>query len=44
MSEEEIKIGVFIWVCGTNIIGKIDVRKLSEVASTCDNVVIAREY
>lgn len=44
MPEDEIKIGVYVCHCGTNIIGKIDVAKVAEVAKTCSHVTLAREY
>ncbi|RLG49334.1 MAG: disulfide reductase, partial [Thermoproteota archaeon] len=40
-SGEELRIGVFICHCGTNIAGVIDVKKLAEYARTLPNVVFA---
>jgi heterodisulfide reductase subunit A len=37
--EEEPRIGVFICSCGTNIGGVVDVKAVTEYASTLDNVV-----
>ncbi len=41
---EEIRIGVFICHCGTNIAGPVDVVELREFASQLPSVVIARDY
>jgi len=43
MSDEEIRIGVFVCDCGTNIAGVINVPELVEYAMTLDNVVFADE-
>ncbi|MEM2104221.1 MAG: CoB--CoM heterodisulfide reductase iron-sulfur subunit A family protein [Candidatus Bathyarchaeia archaeon] len=41
---EEVRIGVYVCHCGTNIAGSVDVKKVAEYASMLPNVVIAREY
>ncbi len=43
MSEEEIRIGVFVCDCGTNIAGVVNVPELVEYAMTLENVVFADE-
>ncbi len=43
MTEKEIRIGVFICHCGTNIGGILDVPSLSEYARTLPNVVYAAD-
>ncbi len=40
----EIRIGVYVCHCGTNISQTVDVRAVTEYARTLPNVVIAREY
>jgi len=40
----EAKVGVYICHCGTNIAGTVDVKKVTEFASTLPNVVVARNY
>ncbi|MFX1503654.1 MAG: NAD(P)-binding protein, partial [Promethearchaeota archaeon] len=39
MSDEEIRIGVFICHCGTNIGGVLDITELTDYAKTLPNVV-----
>lgn len=41
---DEIRIGVYICHCGSNIAGTVDVAQVSQYASTLDSVVIARDY
>ena len=41
---EEVKIGVYVCDCGTNIAGKIDVPELVAFARTLPHVVVARQY
>ena len=43
MSEEEIRIGVFVCDCGTNIAGVVDVPEVTEYARGLKNVVLADE-
>lgn len=43
MSEEKIRIGVFVCDCGTNIAGVVNVPELVEYAMTLENVVFADE-
>ena len=43
MSEEEIRIGVFVCDCGTNIAGVVDVPEVTEYARGLENVVLADE-
>lgn len=40
----EVRIGVYVCHCGTNIAGTINVKKVAEYAAGLPNVVIAREY
>jgi heterodisulfide reductase subunit A len=40
----EVRVGVYICHCGTNIAGTVDVEAVSNYASTLDNVVVARHY
>lgn len=41
---EEIRIGVYICHCGTNISATVDVEKVQDYASNLPNVVVARDY
>jgi len=43
MSEEEIRIGVFVCHCGSNIGGLIDCKALAEYAKTLPNVVFTED-
>ncbi|MBT8368905.1 MAG: hydrogenase iron-sulfur subunit [Deltaproteobacteria bacterium] len=43
MHEEDIRIGVFVCDCGTNIAGVLNVPELVEYALTLENVVFADE-
>jgi heterodisulfide reductase subunit A2 len=40
----EIRIGVYICHCGSNIAGTVDVERVSDFASRLENVVVARHY
>jgi len=40
---DEIRIGVFVCDCGSNIAGYLDVKELAEYAKTLPNVVFVRE-
>ena len=40
---EEIRIGVFVCDCGSNIAGYLDVKSLAEYAKTLHNVVYVKE-
>ena len=44
MKEEQVKIGVYVCDCGTNIAGVINVPQLVEFAKGLKGVVVAREY
>ncbi len=41
MEKEEVRIGVYVCKCGSNIAGLLDVEALAEYASTLPNVVFA---
>jgi heterodisulfide reductase subunit A len=41
---EDLRIGVYVCHCGTNIAGTIDVENVAEYASRLPGVVIARNY
>ena len=43
MSNEEVRIGVFVCHCGTNIGGILDVPTLAEYAKTLPNVVFSQD-
>lgn len=43
-SNEDIRIGVYICHCGSNIAGTVDVKAVREYASNLPHVVIARDY
>jgi len=43
MSHEEVRIGVFVCHCGTNIGGILDVPTLAEYAKTLPNVVFSQD-
>jgi heterodisulfide reductase subunit A2 len=38
------KIGVYVCHCGSNIAGKVDVKKVAEFASKLPNVVVSKDY
>jgi heterodisulfide reductase subunit A len=40
----DVKIGVYVCDCGTNIAGTVDVPAVAKFAATLPNVVAAREY
>ncbi len=42
--EEEPRIGVYVYHCGVNIAGVVDVKEVAEFAKTLRNVVVARDY
>jgi len=42
--KKEIRIGVYICHCGTNIAGVIDVSRVADYASRLDNVAVSRHY
>jgi len=44
MTDEQIKIGVYVCECGINIGAVIDVAEVARYASTLPNVAVAREY
>lgn len=41
---DEVRTGVYICHCGSNIAGTVDVAELSQYAGTLDSVVVARDY
>ncbi|MDW8014260.1 MAG: CoB--CoM heterodisulfide reductase iron-sulfur subunit A family protein [Archaeoglobaceae archaeon] len=41
---EELRIGVYVCHCGTNIAGTVNVKDVVEFAKTLPNVVVAKEY
>jgi heterodisulfide reductase subunit A len=41
---EEVKIGVYVCHCGTNIAGTVDVEEVAKYAETLPHVVVARHY
>jgi len=43
VSEEEVRVGVFVCLCGANIGRVVDTPSVAEYASTLDNVVYAQE-
>lgn len=44
MTAGEVRTGVYICHCGTNIAGTIDVAEVSQYASHLDSVAVARDY
>ena len=44
MSEKEVRIGVYVCHCGTNIAGVVNPSALAEYAKTLPNVVVAKDY
>ncbi len=44
MNRTNIRTGVYICRCGTNIIAKVDVEAVSDFAFTQENVILARDY
>ncbi|MBM3748612.1 MAG: disulfide reductase, partial [Acidobacteria bacterium] len=40
----DVRIGVYVCHCGTNIAGIIDVKEVAEYAATLPGVVVSREY
>ncbi len=43
-NNEDVRIGVYVCHCGSNIAGVVDVEAVTEFAKTLPNVVIARNY
>ncbi len=41
---EEVRTGVYICHCGSNIAGTVDVSQVSQYADSLDSVVVARHY
>ena len=41
---EDLKIGVYVCHCGTNIAGTVDVEEVAKYAATLPNVVVSRHY
>jgi len=41
---EEVKIGVYVCHCGTNIAGTVDVEEVAKYAETLPHVVVSRHY
>ncbi|MDD2709885.1 MAG: CoB--CoM heterodisulfide reductase iron-sulfur subunit A family protein [Verrucomicrobiae bacterium] len=41
---EEIRIGVYVCHCGTNIAGMVDVKNVADFASRLPGVTVSREY
>lgn len=44
MKEKDLKIGVYICHCGTNIAGTVDVEKVRDSAAAVSHVTVARDY
>ncbi len=44
MENGQIRIGVYICHCGTNIAGKVDCKNVADYVATLPNVVVSREY
>lgn len=44
MGSTEVKIGVYVCHCGTNIAGSVNVEEVRDFASSLDRVAIARDY
>ncbi len=44
MENGQIRIGVYICHCGTNIAGKVDCKNVVDYVATLPNVVISRDY
>ncbi|MDH4218107.1 MAG: FAD-dependent oxidoreductase, partial [Candidatus Aminicenantes bacterium] len=44
MRDQDIKIGVYVCHCGTNIEGTVDVEKVRDSAADAPYVVVARDY
>lgn len=44
MENGQVRIGVYICQCGTNIAGKVSTKAVADYAATLPNVVIARDY
>ncbi|MCK5547788.1 MAG: CoB--CoM heterodisulfide reductase iron-sulfur subunit A family protein, partial [Thermoplasmata archaeon] len=44
MPEEEVRIGVYLCHCGTNIAGTVDVKAVAEYAKELPHVVTGKEY
>ena len=42
--EKEVRIGVYICHCGTNIAGTVDIKEVIGYANTLPNVVVAKDY
>src|SRR3972149_7792492 len=44
MTDQEVRIGVYICDCGTNIAGTVDIPALAKFAAGLRNVAAVREY
>jgi heterodisulfide reductase subunit A len=44
LREKQVRIGVYVCHCGTNIAGSIDVKRVAQYASKLPNVIVARDY
>ncbi len=42
--KQDLRIGVYVCHCGTNIAGSVDVAAVADYASRLDNVVVSRHY
>jgi heterodisulfide reductase subunit A len=42
--KENVRIGVYVCHCGSNIVGKVEVEQLAEFATSLPGVVLARDY
>jgi heterodisulfide reductase subunit A len=44
MEDKEVRIGVYICHCGSNIAGTLDVKELAQFAKKLPSVVVAKDY
>jgi heterodisulfide reductase subunit A len=44
MTRSNVRVGVYVCHCGTNIAATVDVKAVAEYARTLNNVVVVRDY
>lgn len=44
MEKDQVRIGVYVCHCGTNIAGKVNTKLVADYAATLPGVVVARDY
>ena len=44
MEDKEVRIGVYICHCGSNIAGTVDIKEVAEFAQRLPSVVMVKDY